>query len=225
MAVPPHTPEGDPPLKVDVMGQDKGVNWLAWLLLLAGLAALLWWLLDRDRDVDVVPVADATNNQVVATVDPINDGNVMGADTTGVTDANDNSEGVERPLSQLSGYMAGTDPTPATFTFERLNFATGSTNVLPGDEAEIQSMAAALKDRPSVTVRVTGYADPRGAQPYNEKLAKDRADAVKTQLVSAGIAATRIETAGGGETLPAAAGGTSQALAEARRASITILTR
>lgn len=222
MAVPPHTPQGDPPLKVDVMGKDKGTNWLAWLLLLAGLAALLWWLLDRDND--VVPVADATNNQVVATAEPLNDGNMMAGDT-GVTDPNNVSDSIERPLSQLPSYLAGTDPTPATFTFERLNFPTDSANILPGDEAEVQAMAAALKERSAVRVRVTGYADPRGTKPYNQKLANDRADSVKQALVAAGIGAERIETAGGGETLPDNAATMEQARAEARRASITILSR
>ncbi len=222
MAVPPHTPQGDPPLKVDVMGKDKSTNWLAWLLLLAGLAALLWWLLDRDDD--VVPIADATTNEVVATGEPLNDGNMMVGDT-GVTDPNNVSDSIERPLSQLPSYIAGTDPTPATFTFERLNFPNDSANILPGDEAEVQAMAAALKDRAAVRIRVTGYADPRGTKPYNQKLAQDRADSVKQALVAAGIGAERIETAGGGETLPDNAAAIEQARAEARRASITILSR
>lgn len=229
MAVPPHTPQGDPPLKVDVMGKEKGTNWLAWLLLLAGLAALLWWLLDRDND--VVPVADATNNQVVATADPLNDGNIMGgdvagvADSTGVTDPNNVSDSIERPLSQVPAYMTGTDPTPATFTFERLNFPTDSANILPGDEAEVQAMAAALKERSTVRIRVTAYADPRGPKAYNQKLAQDRADSVKQALVAAGIGAERIEATGGGELLPNGAASVEQARAEARRASVTILSR
>ena len=222
MATPPHTPQGDPPLKVDVMGQEKGTNWLAWILLLAGLAALLWWLLNRNHD--AVPVANDTNNQMVATADPLPVDNTVVADT-GVTDANDVSEGIDRPLSQLPTYIAGTDPTPATFTFERLNFSTDSAKILPGDQAEVRSMAAALKDRQTVRIKVTGYADPRGTKPYNQKLATERADAVKQALVAAGVGADRIETLGGGETLPTDAPTAAKAQAEARRASITILSR
>lgn len=221
MANPPHTPQGDPPIDVHV--EEKSSNWLAWLLLLAGLAALLWWLLARDND---TPVADATTNQVVATADPLgSDANAMaGVDSTGVTDPNDVSEAIDRPLSELPAYVQGTDPTPATFTFERLNFATDSATIMAGDRTEVDSMAAALKDRQTVRIRVTGYADPRGTTPYNQQLAKDRADAVKTALVSAGVSADRIETVGGGETLPDA-GTVQQARAEARRAQITVLNR
>ena len=218
MATPPHTPQGDPPRDVHVE-DDKSTNWLAWLLLLAGLAALLWWLLSRDHD---RPVADTTTNQVVATTDVPVDNTVVG--TTGVTDPNDVSEGVERPLSQLPAYVEGTDPTPATFTFERLNFPTDSTNILPGDEAEVNGMVDALKKKDSVRIKITGYADPRGTKPYNQKLAQDRADAVKAKMVAGGIAADRIETASGGETLPEA-GSLQQARAEARRTSITVLSR
>lgn len=218
MANPPHTPQGDPP--VDVHVEDKSTNWLAWLLLLAGLAALLWWLLARDHD---TPVADANTNQVMATADPQGvDGNAMAG--TGVTDPNNISEGIDRPLSQLPAYVQGTDPTPATFTFERLNFDTDSAVIKAGDRAEIDSMAAALKDRRSVRIRVTGYADPRGTEPYNQKLATERAEAVKTALASAGVSADRIETVGGGEILPNA-GTVQQARAEARRAQITVLNR
>lgn len=226
MAVPPHTPQGDPPKDIQV--EEKSTNWLAWLLLLLGLAALLWWLLARDND-DVV--ADANNPQVVATtddnamagVDPLTSDPAVVGDT-GVTDPNDASERAERPLSQLTGYIAGTDPTPAIFTFERLNFSTDSIDILPADQAEVDAMADALKTRESVRVKVTGYADPRGATPYNQKLAKDRAEAVKARLVADGIAANRIETESGGETLPDA-GTVTQARAAARRTSITILSR
>ena len=225
MAVPPHTPEGDPPRDIQV--EEKSTNWLAWLLLLAGLIALLWWLFSRDHDVDRAAVgteATTTDMGVTGADNAMIVDNGMATDT-GVTDPNAISEGIDRPLSELSGYVAGTDPTPAIFTFERLNFDTDSTTIKPGDQAEVGSIAAALKNRASARIKVTGYADPRGTKPYNQKLASDRADAVKQALVAQGVAANRIETEGGGETMPANAGSVQQARAEARRAQITLLSR
>ena len=223
MAVPPHTPEGAPPRDIDV--EEKSTNWLAWLLLLAGLIALAWWLLSRDNN--AVP---ATTDSAVATTDAGMtgaDNAMMAADgsTSGVTDPNAISEGIDRPLSDLPGYVEGTDPTPATFTFERLNFDTDSATIKAGDQAEVGSIANALKQRSTVRIRVTGYADPRGTKPYNQKLASDRADSVKQALVAQGVAADRIETVGGGETLPDDTATLAQARAEARRAQITVLSR
>ena len=224
MAVPPHTPQGDPPREIHVE-EKSSTNWLAWLLLLLGLAALLWWLLARNDDVDTVPVAATTTEQVVpADTNAMVGATNTGVTDTGVTDPNDISDGIDRPLSQLPAYVQGTDPTPATFVFERLNFPTDSTNILPGDQAEVKAMSDALKQRESVRIRITGYADPRGAKPYNQQLAKDRAEAVKTQLVANGIAAGRIETASGGETL-GTADTVEQARAQARRTQVTILSR
>ncbi len=226
MAVPPHTPEGAPPRDIQV--EEKSTNWLAWLLLLAGLIALLWWLFSRDHDVDRAAVgtqAATTDTGMTGADNAMIVDNGMAADTTGVTDPNAISEGIDRPLSQLPNYVAGTDPTPATFTFERLNFDTDSTKIKAGDEAEVRSIAAALKNRGTARIKVTGYADPRGTKPYNQRLATERADAVKQALVAQGVAADRIETEGGGETMPANAGSVQQARAEARRAQITLLSR
>jgi peptidoglycan-associated lipoprotein len=54
----------------------------------------------------------------------------------------------------------------------------------------------ALRDR---KLRITGHADPRGADEYNQKLGRSRAESVVEYLVQQGIARDRLEIASAGE--------------------------
>lgn len=56
-----------------------------------------------------------------------------------------------------------------------------------------------LKNNPSRSVDITGYADEIGSTEYNNKLSADRADAVKAILVKAGISESRITITPRGE--------------------------
>ncbi|WP_163410031.1 OmpA family protein [Flavobacterium ajazii] len=55
-----------------------------------------------------------------------------------------------------------------------------------------------LRNNPSATVEITGYADEIGNSAYNEKLANERADNVKNILTKAKIAPERITVTSGG---------------------------
>jgi OOP family OmpA-OmpF porin len=52
------------------------------------------------------------------------------------------------------------------------------------------------------SIRVVGHTDPTGSAPYNEKLSRKRADAVKRYLVSRGVDPKRIVTEGMGSAKP-----------------------
>ncbi|WP_297526943.1 OmpA family protein [Thiohalobacter sp.] len=67
---------------------------------------------------------------------------------------------------------------------------------------------------------VGGHADERGTEPYNEVLARKRAEEIRRYLVSRGIPYSRIEVRSYGERWPANPGKDPQALAENRRATI-----
>lgn len=56
-----------------------------------------------------------------------------------------------------------------------------------------------LKNNPDKSVDISGYADEIGGTQYNDKLANDRAQAVKSILVKAGIAESRISILSRGE--------------------------
>lgn len=81
-------------------------------------------------------------------------------------------------------------------------FRVGKPELLPESSPALNQLAAELRARPALKVRVSGHADRVGEPDKNQVLSEQRAEAVKTYLVSAGIAADRISTIGYGDTRP-----------------------
>lgn len=73
-------------------------------------------------------------------------------------------------------------------------------NVRADAEAILQENAEVLKNDPSLTIVIEGYADLRGSVQYNLGLAQRRADNTKSYLEGLGIDGSRIEAVGVGET-------------------------
>lgn len=194
----------------------KRAGWLPWLLLALGLLALLLFAMRRSGrdDAAVAPATTATaagangaNGAVIATtLDAA--GSAAAAGTSG-----------------LGTYLAGSEPAPRTFTFEKLNFDTAKSAIRAADAAEIDQVAATLKQYPNARIRIAGYADARGTEPANMALGKARADAVKGALVARDIAAGRIETATGGESDPVDTNATASGRFENRRTELVVTAR
>ena len=199
--------DGAPPREVHVEAK-KETNWLAWLALAAGLLALLYALSQWNRGPAIV-VTNTTESVVT------NGSDAMMADTS-TTVMN---------TGGLGAYLGGTEATPRTFTFETLNFDSAKSDIRAADQAELAAIAASLKQYGTTRIRVAGYADARGASTANAALGKARADSVKAALVKAGIDASRIEAASGGETDPVDTNATAGGQAENRRTELTVLSR
>jgi outer membrane protein OmpA-like peptidoglycan-associated protein len=102
-------------------------------------------------------------------------------------------------------------------------FLTGKAELLPLAENRLESVAKALVElEPNQTILVAGYTDARGADDMNQKLSEERAAAVRDYLVEKGVDASRIETAGFGETRPVATNETPEGRANNRRVEIVI---
>jgi outer membrane protein OmpA-like peptidoglycan-associated protein len=72
-------------------------------------------------------------------------------------------------------------------------FRTGSAEI-DGDTAhDIGVIAGVLAKSPALTVRLDGYADPRGSDELNLKLSQARADAVRDLLLAAGVPEQALE--------------------------------
>ena len=196
----------------------KSFNWVPWLLLALGLLALLFGLSRCGRDEPVAaPVTDATT--AAATPTP--------AEQTGVvaTTPNAGEAAALAGTAGLGGYLAGAEPAPRSFVFEKLNFDTGSSDVRAVDAAEVNEVAVTLKQHSSARIRIAGYADARGADAANMALGKARADSIKAALVAQGIPAERIETVSGGETDPVETNGTATGRFENRRTELVVTAR
>ena len=63
-------------------------------------------------------------------------------------------------------------------------------------------MAAELRARPGLTIRIAGHADRIGEPDKNQVLSEQRAEAVRAFLVRAGVAPGHLRTVGYGDTRP-----------------------
>jgi OOP family OmpA-OmpF porin len=81
-------------------------------------------------------------------------------------------------------------------------FKLATAELLPAGRPALNALAAELKARPDLRLRVAGHTDRVGESNKNQLLSEQRAEAVKTYLVQAGIAAERLSTVGYGDTRP-----------------------
>jgi outer membrane protein OmpA-like peptidoglycan-associated protein len=66
----------------------------------------------------------------------------------------------------------------------------------------LTTVAAVLKDSPSIRLEVQGHTDDRGNDAHNLKLSQERAEAVREYLIGQGIEPHRLTARGYGETAP-----------------------
>lgn len=98
------------------------------------------------------------------------------------------------------------------------------------DKAKIRSDArpvldeavATLKTEAAIRVVAEGHTDSTASEAYNQKLSERRAASVKDYLVKGGIDASRIETAGFGESRPVASNSRVDGRAQNRRVELLV---
>nr|WP_278526439.1 OmpA family protein [Brucella anthropi] len=71
-------------------------------------------------------------------------------------------------------------------------------------KATLTDIAGILQSMPDSAVHVVGHTDSKGADSYNDKLSKSRADAVTGFLVDNGVQSARLKPEGRGESEPVA---------------------
>jgi hypothetical protein len=72
----------------------------------------------------------------------------------------------------------------------------------PSDLSAIRALATAMIEDHDVTILLEGHSDTRGGDDYNHTISLERANWVKSRLVTLGVSADRIETVGLGATRP-----------------------
>jgi outer membrane protein OmpA-like peptidoglycan-associated protein len=111
---------------------------------------------------------------------------------------------------------------PKTYVFDNLNFVSGSTQLTPESTATVTALATILNAYPNAAVELAGYTDSTGDVESNRKLSLDRANAVRDQLVTAGVGADRITAQGYGQDRPIASNDTEAGRAQNRRLELTV---
>lgn len=98
----------------------------------------------------------------------------------------------------LYKFVTSGDAVPKTFTFDKLNFDTGSAAIRAEDQPTIDSIGAIMKAYPKVKASVVGYTDATGDKAANEKLSAERSANVVKAIVAKGVDAARLDSKAGG---------------------------
>jgi len=101
-----------------------------------------------------------------------------------------------------------------------ISFDTGSASIKPPLRAVLDPFANSLRDDPSARLMIVGHTDNTGSEAVNNPLSVERAQSVRDYLVTRGVAATRVDTAGRGEREPVASNTTEAGRAKNRRVEI-----
>ncbi len=98
--------------------------------------------------------------------------------------------------------MIGNILTDGKFITHGITFDIDKATIKPESMGVLNQVANFLKSNTSIKMEIDGHTDNTGNSAHNMQLSQQRADAVKTQLVSMGIDASRFTTRGLGDTKP-----------------------
>ncbi|MFL0797666.1 MAG: sortase-associated OmpA-like protein PdsO [Cellvibrionaceae bacterium] len=83
-----------------------------------------------------------------------------------------------------------------------LQFKTNSDEIETIYEGQLKQLAALLKQRPDLTIHLSGFADRHGEDQFNMDLSEKRAAAVKEKLIAMGVSENSVSTYAFGESAP-----------------------
>lgn len=180
----------------DPVAPERRTNIWPWLLLVAAaIAAFLAFKSCSTTETPVPPPADTGVEQA----QPVTPDTTAGP-VESVTLA-DNSKLDITPGTityNLYKFVTSGDPVPKTFTFDKLNFDTGSAAIRAEDQPTVDSIAAIMKAYPKVKASVVGYTDATGDKAANEKLSAERSANVVKAIVGKGVTAAQLDSKAGG---------------------------
>lgn len=133
----------------------------------------------------------------------------LDADDDGIADSEDKCPLEAEVLNGYNDHDGCPDEEKIEFVADRLVlegrvlFRTNRSKLKRKSARTLEAIAMEFQSHPDwVSMRIEGHADVRGEEEYNLELSRKRAEAVKRALVMHGVAASRLETVGYGETRP-----------------------
>ena len=208
--------EVSPVVAQAVQRERSGSGWLAALAIAALGLGLLWFLTHARK-----PTTQVTSA-------PMGTANRMEEPPT-VNTACRLPSGVNLPAdgvaSRLLGYVQGPGDVAAGTTWfnaDELRFNTGDATLRAGSQEQLNNIGEVMKSCPNVHLTIAGYTDNVGDEAGNARLSKNRASAVRSQLVADGVSSDRLSIEGYGQQNPVADNSTAEGRAENRRVALQV---
>lgn len=120
---------------------------------------------------------------------------------------------IPEDVKKFTGVIAGVE------------FDFGKATIRKNSEAILDEAVKVLQAHPSIRVMISGHTDNVGSAERNLELSQQRADSVRTYLVSHGIEGSRVQAEGMGFNQPIATNDTREGRQRNRRIEFTILTQ
>jgi peptidoglycan-associated lipoprotein len=167
----------------------------------------------RHRPQGVTPLPNAARSGVsdIGEGTPISPGEGMGAEATGIA---------ANPAGSHEGWAEDAQ----TLQADTVYFDYDSSVVKTSEKSKVAAVADYLKANSASAVKVEGHCDERGTEEYNRALGERRALALREELVSLGVDATRVDTISYGKDRPAVEGHNEAAWSKNRRGAFIVLT-
>jgi len=148
---------------------------------------------------------------------------VPDTDKDGINDEEDKCPTVPG-IASLQGCPEVSKEVTKTINYSAQNiyFEFASTKLLPKSFKPLDDVVKVLNDNPSLKLKIDGHTDNIGSDEYNIKLSDGRAASVKNYLANKGIAASRLESEGFGETKPVADNNTAAGRQKNRRVEMKV---
>ena len=132
--------------------------------------------------------------------------------------SDDDQDGVENPKDKCpdtpKGAMVDAD---GCWSSRDILFDFDSNRIKKVFGPVLNNVVHIMQANPKLQITVEGHTDSIGSEAYNQKLAEQRASAVKQTLVEQGIEANRLQDRGYGESKPVASNSTREGRAHNRR--------
>ncbi|MBB5394430.1 OmpA family protein [Mucilaginibacter sp. AK015] len=152
------------------------------------------------------------------------------SDGDGVPDINDKCpntpagtkvDGSGCPLAKPVVYVTEEDKRVVKDAINNLEFDLGKATIRARSYPSLDRVANLLTEK-NFSLKLAGHTDNTGSDALNLRLSKDRAEAIKSYLVSKGANASRIEATGYGESQPIATNKTAEGRQQNRRVEFTL---
>ena len=116
------------------------------------------------------------------------------------------------------------EPTPTPpkpdFNFKNIQFEFNSAVLKTGSYETLDKAAAEIKKDPAAKFVVSGHSSAEGTAAHNQSLSEDRANAVKSYLINAGVSSVSLTAKGYGESKPITTNTSEESRALNRRVEI-----